>query len=258
MRAMSRQTVQKRRRYVDKTVRLCYNVPMKVFAISDLHLSSVVEKPMDIFGKSWENYFEIICRDWRDKVSDEDLVLLPGDFSWAMRIDEALPDFALVAELPGKKVILRGNHDYWWNTLSQVRSALPPRFYALQNDCFRFDNVLICGTRGWLCPDGDNLSQEDKRIYLRENERLKLSLAAMQKMRVDGDKVIAIMHFPPFNGRYEDSDFIHQLVAADVNTVVYGHLHGKDCRAELHMKKFGMDLYLTSCDLVGNKLTRIL
>lgn len=230
---------------------------MKVYAISDLHLSTVCDKPMDIFGKAWENYFELICEDWRTKVTEEDLVLLPGDFSWAMRMEDAIPDFEEVAKLPGAKVILRGNHDYWWNTLSQVRSSIPEGFYALQNDCLRFGNILICGTRGWVCPDGDNLSAEDKKIYLRENERLRLSLQAMQKERTVNDKVIAIMHYPPFNGRYDDSDFIKQFISADVKTVAYGHLHGKDCRANLYMQKFGMEFYLTSCDLVGNKLTEI-
>ncbi len=231
---------------------------MKVFAISDLHLSTVAEKPMDIFGESWENYFEEISADWRQKVSDDDVVLLPGDFSWAMHIEEAVPDFRLVEALPGKKVLLRGNHDYWWNTISQVRSTIPQGFFALQNDCLRFEDVLVCGTRGWVCPDGDNLSEDDKRIYLREQERLKLSLSAMQKMRRPQDRVIAIMHYPPFNGKYDDSEFIKQFIVAEVPTVVYGHLHGKDCRASLYMKKFGMEFYLTSCDLVGNKLTRIL
>lgn len=213
---------------------------------------------MDIFGKAWENYFEEISSDWQSKVTDDDLVLLPGDFSWAMRIEEAMPDFRLVAQLPGQKIILRGNHDYWWNTLSQVRSMLPDGFYALQNDCHRFGDVLICGTRGWVCPDGDNLSAEDKKIYLREIERLKLSLAAMTKMRKPDDRVIAMMHYPPFNGKYDDSDFIRQLILAEVPTVVFGHLHGKDCRANLYMKKFGIEFFLTSCDLVGNKLTQII
>lgn len=230
---------------------------MKVFAISDLHLSTVVQKPMDIFGKAWENYFEEISADWKQKVTDDDLVLLPGDFSWAMHMEEALPDFELVAGLPGQKVVLRGNHDYWWNTLSQVRSSIPKGFFALQNDCLRFGDVLICGTRGWVCPDGDNLSADDTKIYLREIERLKLSLAAMRKMRTSTDKVIAIMHFPPFNGKYEDSEFTRQLIEAEVPTVVYGHLHGKECRVNLFMRKFGIDFYLTSCDLVGNKLTLI-
>ena len=230
---------------------------MKVFAISDLHLSTNCQKPMDIFGKSWVNYFELICADWKAKVSQDDVVLLPGDFSWAMRMEDALADFELVAQLPGKKVILRGNHDYWWNTLSQVRNAIPKDFFALQNDCLRFGDVLICGTRGWVCPDGDNLNAEDKKIYLREVERLKLSIASMQKQRQPEDKVIAIMHYPPFNGRYEDSDFVKQFVQADIKTVVYGHLHGKDCRSNLYMKKFGIDFYLTSCDVVGNVLTEI-
>ena len=230
---------------------------MKVFAISDLHLSTNCQKPMDIFGKSWVNYFELICADWKAKVSQDDVVLLPGDFSWAMRMEDAMADFELVAQLPGKKVILRGNHDYWWNTLSQVRNAIPKDFFALQNDCLRFGDVLICGTRGWVCPDGDNLNAEDKKIYLREVERLKLSIASMQKQRQPEDKVIAIMHYPPFNGRYEDSDFVRQFVQADIKTVVYGHLHGKDCRSNLYMKKFGIDFYLTSCDLVGNVLTEI-
>ncbi len=230
---------------------------MKIFAISDLHLSTANPKPMNVFGACWDNYFEQICDDWNEKVSPDDLVLLPGDFSWGMRMDEALVDFALVAKLPGQKVILRGNHDYWWNTLSQVRQAVPEGFFALQNDCLRFGDALICGTRGWVCPDGNNLSAEDKKIYLRETERMRLSLAAMQKQRKPTDKVIAIMHFPPYNGRYEESDFIRQLVAADVPQVVFGHLHGKDCRATLHMKRFGIEFFLTSCDLVGNKLTLI-
>lgn len=230
---------------------------MKVFAISDLHLSTVCNKPMDVFGKSWENYFEQIRADWLEKVTEEDVVILAGDFSWAMRMEDALPDFACVAELPGRKVILRGNHDYWWNTISQVRSSIPAGFYALQNDCLRFDDVLICGTRGWLSPDGDNLTEEDKKIFLRETERLKLSMAAMQRMRKPTDKVIAIMHYPPFNGRYDDSEFVRQFVANDVHHVVYGHLHGKDCRANLLLKKFNIDFYLTSCDLLGNKLVQI-
>lgn len=142
--------------------------------------------------------------------------------------------------------------------MSQVKSSIPTGFYALQNDCIRFEDVLICGTRGWVCPDGDNLSADDKKIYLRETERLKLSLAAMNKQRQVGDRVVAIMHYPPFNGRYEESEFTKQFVLNNVPTVVYGHLHGKDCRANLYFKKFGIDFYLTSCDLVGNKLTLVL
>lgn len=231
---------------------------MKVFAISDLHLSTVAEKPMDVFGNKWQNYLEKISADWQSKVSDDDLVLLAGDFSWAMRMEDALPDFQLIEKLPGKKVILRGNHDYWWNTISQVRANIPEDFFAIQNDCLRFDDVLICGSRGWICPDdAQNIKAEDTKIYLREVERLELSLKAMEKMRQPSDKVVAMMHFPPFNGKYQPSDFVNLFVKYNVDTVVYGHLHGSDCRANLHLNKFQIDFYLTSCDMLDNKLMEI-
>ena len=228
-----------------------------LYTIGDLHLSLGTDKPMDIFDQKWQNYWDKIKADWELKVGEEDLVLMAGDFSWAMRMEEALPDFALFEGLKGKKIILRGNHDYWWNTISQVRSAIPENFFALQNDCLRFENILICGTRGWLVPEGNNLSSDDKKIYLREIERLKLSLQEMQKQRRPDDKVIAILHFPPFNGRREESEFTKLFVVNDISTVVYGHLHGKDCRADKYLKKFGIDFWLTSADIVDFELTEI-
>jgi len=232
---------------------------MKVFAISDLHLGTIVDKPMDIFDDKWQDYWKKIETDWNNKVSDDDVVLMAGDFSWAMRMEEALPDFALFNGLKGKKVILRGNHDYWWNTISQVRANLPQNFYALQNDCLRIDNLLICGTRGWIVPDGNKATTaDDKKIYLREIERLKLSLKEMQKQRKEGDKVIAMMHFPPFNGRRDESEFTKLFVVNDITTVVYGHLHGNDCRVDKLVKKFGIDFWLTSADIVDFLLTEII
>ncbi|MCM1043747.1 MAG: metallophosphoesterase [Corallococcus sp.] len=231
---------------------------MKVFAISDLHLATAVEKPMTVFGTTWNNYFEKITEDWKSKVADEDIVLLAGDFSWAMRMEEVIHDFDLLKDFPGSKVIIRGNHDYWWNSLSKVRSVIPSGFFALQNDCLRFGKLLVCGSRGWVCPDVCNsLSKDDDKIYRRERERLELSLKAMSAMRTAEDIVIGMMHYPPFNGRFDESLYTQLFVKYDVNKVVYGHLHGKDCRAERHLKKFGIDFYLTSCDLVDNKLIQI-
>lgn len=231
---------------------------MNVYAISDLHLSTSVDKPMDIFGKEWVDHFDVIKQDWMSRVSEDDVVLMPGDFSWAMRINEAASDFDLFKGMPGKKVILRGNHDYWWNTISVVRKNIPQGFFALQNDVLRFDDVLICGTRGWLCPDKAPLSEEDNKIFLREIERLKLSLAQMDKERAQDDKVICIMHFPPFNSRYEPSEFVKLMIEHNIPTVVYGHLHGANSRAELYVRKFNIDFYLTSSDLVSNHLVQIL
>ena len=122
---------------------------MKVFAISDLHLDSTLSKPMDIFGPGWEGHWDKIRDDWRSKVGADDVVLLAGDLSWAMSLDEALPDIAEVGELPGAKFILRGNHDYWWSAIGKVRKALPQNMFAIQNDCIRIGKLLVCGSRLW-------------------------------------------------------------------------------------------------------------
>lgn len=230
---------------------------MKIFAISDLHLSFCGDKPMEIFGKAWENYTEKIKENWESRVNDEDIVLIAGDLSWAMTLENALTDINFLKGLKGKKVLIRGNHDYWWKSISRIRESLPAGFYAVQNDCIRLENYLICGTRGWTCPDGDNLSAEDKKIYLRETERLKLSFLNAQRMKKPGDTVICMMHFPPFNTRREPSEFTEIINANNADCVVYGHLHGKDCRADKMVKINSIPYYLTSCDLAENKLVRL-
>jgi predicted phosphohydrolase len=230
---------------------------MKVFAISDLHLSFSSDKPMDIFGSSWENYTELIIKNWNAVVSDEDIVLLAGDLSWAMTLDEAVPDINFVASQKGKKVIVRGNHDYWWKSVSRLRDTLPQGFYALQNDCLKIGGYVICGTRGWTCPDGGALSQEDNKIYLREAQRLKLSLECAAKIRQPSDKLICMMHFPPFNAKREPSLFTDLIREFKADCVVYGHLHGKDCRADKIVRISGIPYYITSCDIVGNTLVRL-
>ena len=230
---------------------------MKVFAISDLHLSFSGAKPMDIFGPAWEDYLDNIEKEIEEKVSNDDLLLLAGDLSWALKLEEAMADINYISKFKGKKVIIKGNHDYWWQSITKVRENLPNDVFALQNDVLRFDNFLICGTRGWSCPENNAFSNEDRKLYNRESERLKLSLFAMEKVRLETDKVICLMHFPPFNAKRQPSLFSEQIEKHKIDAVVYGHLHGKDCRADLCIKLNGISYYLTSCDLVKNKLTRI-
>ncbi len=231
---------------------------MKVYAISDLHLSGNNPKPMDIFGGSWANYMREISDDWLKKVTENDTVLIAGDISWAMSLPDALPDIKTVCDLPGKKVFIRGNHDYWWKAIGAVRSALGNGCFAVQNDCVRIENTLICGSRGWTTPENSGgVTAEDKKIYERELQRFTLSLAAMSKMRGEGDRVVAMIHYPPFNSRHEPSPFTRMFEDYGVNAVVYGHLHGNHGRACLHKTMGGIDYYLTSCDLVGNKLVEI-
>lgn len=228
---------------------------MKIYAISDLHLSTVCDKPMDIFGSKWVDYMDKIKADWNEKVTDDDIVLISGDTSWAMDLDDAVPDFNSLIPLKGKKIFIRGNHDYWWKSISKVRASLPENFYALQNDCLKFGNVIICGSRGWSVEGSPDFKQDDMKIYLREVERLKLAFKCVNSIREEGDEVYCMIHFPPFNVRRENSLFTQLFEEEMVSKVIYGHLHGKDSRADLKVIKNGIEYYLTSCDLVGNKLT---
>ena len=230
---------------------------MKVFAISDLHLSENQPKPMDIFGDNWDGYFDVIKQDWQEKVSDDDIVLIPGDISWAMNLTDALADLNLIGALKGKKVILRGNHDYWWSSISKVRTSLPSNMFAIQNDALKFHNVVICGSRGWTVPNSKEFTDEDEKIYNREAMRLKMSFEAAGKIRDNADKLICIMHYPPFNVNRQDNEFTKIIVTYSPDAVVYGHLHGKDVRADLKINLFGTKLYLTSTDLIKHRLVEI-
>ncbi|MBP5176992.1 MAG: metallophosphoesterase [Clostridia bacterium] len=230
---------------------------MTFYAISDLHLSTTTDKPMDVFGGGWLDYENKIIADWGQKVTDDDVVLIAGDISWAMDLKDAMTDLEPFAALKGKKVMIRGNHDYWWKSLSKIRAALPAGFYVLQNDAIRIGDVVLCGSRGWTVEGANDFTDEDKKLYLREAERLRLALSAAKKIRQDGDTLIVMIHFPPFNVRREKSLYTSLFEEFGVNKVVYGHLHGKDCKADLYLKMDGIEYYLTSCDQVGNKLTVI-
>lgn len=230
---------------------------MKIFAISDLHISTNTNKPMDVFGGNWIGHIDKIRADWEKKVSDEDIVLIGGDISWAMNIEDAEKDVLLLSGLKGKKVLIKGNHDYWWSGIGKVRDMLPEGFYALQNDSVRIGGVVICGSRCWSVPGSPDFSQQDMKLYKRETERLKLSLKSASGMLEEGDKLIALIHYPPFNVRRESSDFTDLFEAYGVDSVIYGHLHGKDVRADRLLIKNGVKYYLTSCDQVDNKLTEI-
>ncbi len=230
---------------------------MKIFAISDLHISTNTNKPMDVFGGNWVGYLEKIYADWESKVSDDDLVLIAGDISWAMSMDDAVKDISTFAALKGKKIIIKGNHDYWWSGIGKVRDSLPESVYALQNDSVKIGDVVICGSRGWTVPGAPDFTEQDMKLYKRETERLKLSLSSAKKLAENGEKIIAMIHYPPFNVRRESSAYTDIFEEFGVDSVIYGHLHGKDVRADKFLIKNGIKYYLTSCDLVDNKLTEI-
>jgi len=218
---------------------------MRVFAIADLHLSTVTHKPMTVFGSNWNGHPDAIFERWRETVTDEDVVLLPGDLSWAMKLDDALTDLARVSELPGTKVLSRGNHDYWWPSISKLRARLPARMYAVQNDAVLVGNVAVCGTRGWVTPGTEGFSDEDDRIYRRELERLRLALESARAM--SAERTVLMLHYPPTGPSFAATGFTSLIETYRPDAVVYGHLHGVPVERTLR-NWAGTPTYLVAAD----------
>lgn len=231
---------------------------MKVFSISDLHLSFDEKKPMDIFGAGWENHFEKIKADWLSKVESGDIVLICGDISWGNKLEEGVADLCALKDLPGRKIFIRGNHDFWWNGISKLRASAPDdTFYFLQNDCVKLDGLVIFGSRGWTCPGSSDFTETDLKLYLREVERFKLCLNQVNKVKAEGDRLLAMVHFPPFSPKIPDTELTKLFEETGVEKVIFGHIHG-DTYFPLHTQKNGVEYIMTSCDKVGFKLQRIL
>lgn len=230
---------------------------MKVYSISDLHLDINNTKPMDVFGPSWQNYIESIVEDWNNKVQEDDVVVLAGDFSWAMKLEDVVADLNWLDSLKGYKILIRGNHDYWWKSPSAIRKVLPKKTYVLQNDSVKIGDYIFCGNRGWIIPEGQYNNEENIKLYNREVLRLELSLTNAKKLQTNNEKIIFITHYPPFNVKREPSEFTKLIESYGVYKVIFGHLHGY-----IHPKMYyneinGVKYYLTSCDAVKNKLVEI-
>lgn len=230
---------------------------MSIYAISDLHLSFNTNKPMDIFG--WNDYEEKISQDWRTNVKEEDLVLLAGDFSWEMKLENTYKDFQFINNLPGKKLLLKGNHDLWWTTLKRMREFLNEKEFNnidfIYNNSYEFENYIIAGTRGW------NLVSEnidDKKIKDRELLRLENSIIdGIQKYGED-KPIIVCMHYPPLLKDLKNNEFTKILEKYNVKYCLYGHLHGKS-----HINVFdgiynNVNYKMVSCDYTGFKLIKII
>jgi len=221
---------------------------MALFAIGDLHLAlSDTYKPMDIFN-GWEGYTEKLEKNWRNTVGADDTVVLAGDISWAMRLEDAKADLDWIDGLPGTKIILRGNHDYWWSSLTRVRSAAG-RIHVVQNDAHKIGDYIFCGSRGWLLPGTKGFKADDAKIYTRELLRLKLSLDAAKRLQNNNEKIIVAMHFPPLDS-VPDKGYEELFVQYGIDTVIYGHIHG--ARVDTPIREInGIKYYITSCDLLN-------
>ena len=235
----------------------CYNSPMNIYAISDLHLSATADKPMNIFGGNWDGHLEKIKKDWREKVTPDDVVLISGDISWAMKLSDALVDLNSLADLPGKKIFIRGNHDYWWNGITKLRDSAPDdSFIFLQTDSVKIGNFVFVGSRGWTCPGSSDYTEQDQKLYLREGERFRLALKDSEKFMEEGDKKIALVHFPPFNVKKEPTIFTQLFEENGVEKVVFGHIHGA-AYFPLKTEINGVEYIMASCDKLHFELVKV-
>lgn len=221
---------------------------MALYAISDLHLSLSGDKPMDVFSEEWKNHDVRIRENWLKKVKEEDTVLLAGDLSWSMKLQGGKEELDFVAELPGRKIIIKGNHDYWWGSISKLNSMYDNMDF-IQNNFFVYEDYAICGTRGWVIPGSSLFGETDEKIYRREILRLRLSLDAAKKKGFQ--KFIVMIHYPPVNETFKDSEFTDIFEEYGVEKVIYGHLHGKSLQRVMTGERKGVEYILTSCDYIG-------
>lgn len=228
---------------------------MRIWAISDLHLSFGSDKPMDIFGDQWKDHAKRIDEAWRARVAEDDWVLMGGDLSWASSLEEVEPDLAFVHALPGHKLMIKGNHAHWWSGKSKVERILPESIRILQNDSFVLpDGTCIVGTRGWNPPGRtDNpkakYSEKDRKVYEREVGRLKLSIEHAQR-RGGWERLWAMIHYPPVYSFGLVTDFVPLLEEAGVELCIYGHLHGRDLKSGFEGRRGPIEYRMVSVDHV--------
>jgi len=228
---------------------------MSIFAIADPHLSAAVDKPMDLFGGNWERHAERLAENWRSVVSESDTVILGGDLSWGLTFEEAKPDLDFLHELPGRKILLKGNHDLWWRGITRLNLLYDDMFF-LQNTAVPVEDVIIAGTRGWNVPGSAEWDPHDEKIYVREVQRLEMSLKAAK--RLPDAPIVVQLHFPPFNEQLAPTGFTELIKAYGVKTVLYGHVHGEAAQSRLLRGEHeGITYYNVACDYLNCMLKKI-
>ena len=220
-------------------------------ALADLHLSLDGSKPMDVFGDLWRDHAGRMARVWDERVAPADVVLLPGDLSWATSLPGAAADLRWIGERPGRKILLRGNHDTWWSSASKVRRALPAGCEILQNDAIDLGGTVLVGARGWTSPDDPTAAPGDGAIFLREIERLKLSIADADRRFGRGAPRVAMTHYPPWIAGRPPTAVVGLLREAGVGLCVYGHLHGADHALGVQGEHEGIRFVLAAADAIG-------
>ena len=233
-----------------------------IYTIGDLHLSFKENKPMSIFGENWYGHDEKIKNDWISKVTEKDLVILLGDFSWAMYLKDTDEDFKYLNNLPGKKLLLKGNHDYWWNTVTKMKEFLKENNFSnidfLYNSAYEFEGKVIVGTRGWALSE----EEEDKRLFKREAMRLELSIQDGIRKYGEDKEFIAFTHYPPITKNTiinnELNEMLRILKKYDIKKCYYGHLHGNSIKEAVEGEHIGITFKLVSADGLDFKLVEVI
>lgn len=228
---------------------------MALFAISDLHLDITGNKPMGIFGYNWIEHDKKIKKNWIDNIIGEDTILVAGDISWSMNIKSGFGDLEWIHNLPGRKILVKGNHDYWWSSITKLNNLYEDMNF-IQNNFFGYEDYAICGTRGWICPGSENFSIHDDKIYNRELLRMKNSLNSAVKAGYD--KFIVMIHYPPIGEKFMHSDFRYIFENYGVEKVIYGHLHGESLSKSITGVVNGVEYIVTSADYINFNPIRIL
>ncbi len=237
---------------------------MAIYALADLHLSlSCPEKTMEVFGTSWGDYISRVEDNWRSTVTCEDTVLIPGDISWATYISNAEEDFRFISELPGRKLLSRGNHDYWWTTMKKMEEFFAEKGFDslefVRTNVVEADGCLISGTRGWMIESKESIEGSDnKKIYEREKLRIGMCIDELNKADPGhAKKHIMMIHYPPVTAKQDFVEFAHMMAEGGIDICVYGHLHGTAHRKAFEGDFEGMRLICASADYVGFKPVRI-
>lgn len=229
---------------------------MHIFAISDLHLSGLPpKKPMDVFGENWTGHWEKIRASWLEAVAEEDIVLLPGDISWGMNLEEAAEDLKAIDELPGSKILVKGNHDYWWTTSAKMRQGLPESITFIHNSYAAIKDIAVCGSRGWLNPLDSMFTEQDRKIYEREQNRI---AGSVQMARKDGySRIILVTHYPMIYRGDTDGHYAKALAGSGIEHYVYGHLHSDGIELGPVGMFHNVQYHLVSCDAINFRLELI-
>lgn len=220
---------------------------MALYAIADLHLSFGVDKPMDVFP-GWQDYVQRLEKNWRALVSEEDTVVIPGDISWGIDLQEAKADLAFIDSLPGNKILIKGNHDYWWPSRKKAETFLEENgiqsVRMIYHDAVLVEGIAVCGTRSWFYEEGDAGSK----VYKREWLRLQMSLE--EARRLNGREIVVFLHYPPVYGDFIYEDYIELMREYGVRRCYYGHLHGKARSMAVNREFRGIRFRLISADEV--------